>query len=187
MNINFSNKTALVTGATRGIGFQVAHDLEASGVEKLLLTGTDPDEINHLNKQASSEGSCRHYMSVDFSNKESFRCFANALEQFEKVDVCINNAAMNRPKPLTNVSEDDWQQALAVNLRAPLAITKIVAEKMASHNYGRIVNISSIFGKLSKAGRSMYTITKAGLNGLTVSSSIELAHSNILVNTVLVC
>jgi NAD(P)-dependent dehydrogenase (short-subunit alcohol dehydrogenase family) len=184
MNIDFTDKVALVTGATRGIGQKIASDLEAANIHLLILTGTDPNEVNRLNQESRIDTCERHYLAVDLSDTASFENFKKELRKFPRIDVCINNAAVNNPKPLLDTDERDWDQTISVNLQSAFFITKLVAEKMTLHNYGRIVNISSIYSKISKARRSLYTITKTGLNGLTVSSAIELAQSNVLVNSV---
>jgi 3-oxoacyl-[acyl-carrier protein] reductase len=96
----------------------------------------------------------------------------------------VNNAGINRLNAINNVLENDWEDMVAVNLSAPFKILKAVSSKMISQEYGRIINISSIFGKISKERRVVYSATKFGLHGLTVGASNDLARYNIMVNTV---
>lgn len=184
MNIDFRGQTALVTGATRGIGKQIADDLEALGAD-LILTGSNAEQIATHNREAERYGKCsKRYIAVDFSNKERTNDFLNQIGKINKIDICINNAGINRINSIDETLLEDWHDIQAVNLEAPFLITRAVSRIMKSNRYGRIVNISSIFGVISKAKRSLYSISKFGLRGLTVSSALDLAAYDILVNTV---
>lgn len=184
MNVDFEGQTVLVTGATRGMGKQFADDFAKLGAN-LILTGTDKDKIETLNREAKRDGQlARKYYAVDFANAESTKAFIEAIEPYQKIDVCINNAGINRINFIDETLLEDWKEILAVNLEAPFMITRAVSKLMKKNHYGRIVNIVSIFGVISKAKRSVYTTTKFGLRGLTVASAIELAPYNVLVNSV---
>ena len=182
MKIDFTGKTILVTGATRGIGKQIADDLALLGAE-LILTGTHPDQIAELNELAQSENLQRKYYCVDLLNKVSLDDFILKLESYPKIDALVNNAGINRLNFINDILENDWNEMLAVNLSAPFRLLKTVSKKMISHQYGRVINIASIFSKISKEKRSAYSATKFGLHGLTVGVSNDLARHNILVNT----
>jgi len=184
MNIDFQGQTVLVTGATRGMGKRFADDFAKLGAD-LILTGTDKEKIERLNREARRDGQTfKKYYAVDFANAESTKVFLEAIETYQKIDVCINNAGINRINFIDETSLEDWKDILNVNLDAPFRIIRTVSRLMKKNRYGRIVNIASIFGCISKAKRSMYTTTKFGLRGLTVTSSIELAPYNVLVNSV---
>ncbi|TGN18272.1 SDR family NAD(P)-dependent oxidoreductase [Leptospira idonii] len=176
MNIRFDQQTILVTGATRGIGRQLAVDFESLG-GSVIVTGTGKDSPGFV-KNGNFE-----YYNVDFCNNKQKQGFTEFLESKNKIDVCINNAGINRLNYLEDVEEIDFSEMMRVNLEIPFLITKLVAKKMKTAGYGRIINISSIFGKLSKEKRSVYSVTKFGIKGLTVSSAIELAKFGVLVNT----
>ena len=180
--MDFTGQTVLVTGATRGICKQIADDFEKLGA-RLLLTGTDKSQIESLRKKYSAKGR-RTYYCVDFTNTQSTEAFLKELRKNKKIDVCINNAGINRINPIDETLPEDWDDMLSVNLTAPYLIIREVSRIMKKNRYGRIVNISSIFGVISKAKRSLYSATKFGLRGLTVASAIELARYNVLVNTV---
>ena len=184
MKIDFQGQKILITGATRGMGKQFADDFANLGAN-LILTGTGKDKIEALNREANHDKQAsRKYYAVDFANAESTKAFIEAIEAYQKIDVCINNAGINRINFIDETLIEDWKDILNVNLEAPFMITRAVSRLMKKNRYGRIINIASIFGVISKAKRSIYTTTKFGLHGLTVSSAIELAPYNILVNSV---
>lgn len=183
MTIDFHNKIVLVTGATKGIGKQIADDLYKAGAH-LLLTGTKPEEINRLNNHAKTNDERRRYFCVDFSNEQSVAAFLQVLEAMPRIDSLVNNAGINQLNPIDKIDESDWAGMLAVNLSTPLRLIKLISAKMIQQQYGRIINIGSIFSKISKEQRAAYSATKFGLHGLTVGVSNDLARHKILVNTV---
>lgn len=182
MNIDFTGKTILVTGATRGIGKQIADDLSSLGA-MLILTGTNLEQIDELNQRAQIKNLNRIYYCVDLLNKESVDIFIEKLETHHKIDGLVNNAGINRLNFIYDILDNDWDEMLAVNLSAPFRLLKAVSKKMISHQYGRVINIASIFSKISKEKRSSYSATKFGLHGLTVGVSNDLARHNIFINT----
>ena len=180
MNIDFKGQVVLVTGATRGIGKQLADDFARLGA-KLILTGTSEEQVRDLNELS---GSRRKYYSVDFTDRHSTENFLQELKQYEKIDVCVNNAGINRINYIDKTLLKDWDDIISVNLKAPFMIIREVSNIMKKNGYGRIINISSIFGVVSREERSIYTTSKFGLSGLTVSTAIDLAQYCVLVNAV---
>lgn len=180
MNYNFTKKTVLITGATRGIGKSIADSLINCGAN-LILTGTKQNEIIDLNKTYINNSKI-NYFHLDFLDDQSKKVFYQNISKVKKIDVCINNAGVNYVEDF--IKSLKFDQISKVNIQGPYELLKIVAPKMINNNYGRIINIASIWSVSTKKGRSLYTMSKNALVGLTKTLSIELAPYNILVNAV---
>ena len=181
ININLSEKTALITGATRGIGRAIADEFIEAGA-KVILTGTSQSEIDQLNSE--NENKAIKWLMADFSTSDKIGFFIKKLENINSVDICVNNAGINIIKPFNEVSNEEYERLMSVNLSAPFSIVQCLISNMEKQNYGRIVNIASIWSEISKSGRSLYTSSKSGLVGFTRSLAVEYAAANILVNAV---
>ena len=185
MKIDLTGKTALITGATRGIGLAIARAFLSAGAD-LILTGTQEAGKNLIDKrlQKLNDDQIIEYIAVDFGNEESFDSFLDTLKSKERIDICINNAGTNHIKKIEDISFEDIQNLHKINLYAPFLILSIVLEKMKKNGWGRVVNIGSLWSKLSREGRSLYSSSKYGLMGLTVTAALEYAPFNVLVNMV---
>ena len=186
MKIDFNGQVVLVTGATRGIGKQIADGFARLGA-KLILTGTKEEQIKALNESAGKDKdgeTTREYYCVDFTDAKSTETFIEHLRRYDRIDVCVNNAGINRINYIDETQLKDWDDIIAVNLKAPFLIIREVSKIMKKNGYGRIVNICSIFGVISREKRSIYSSSKFGLRGLTAAASNELAKYNVLVNSV---
>ena len=184
MVIDFTGKTALVTGATRGIGKAIADTLWQSGAE-VYLTGTKQEEIDSLNQEVESQGIERkHYLSVDLNSEYSLNKFLLELEKLPEIDICVNNAGINIVRDFCEVPFEEFMKVQKVNVFGPRQILNVVVPKMKANKYGRIVNIASILSVINRPGRSSYGISKNAIHGLTKALSIELAADNIMVNSV---
>ena len=179
--IDLSGKTALITGATRGIGKAIANVFIDAGAN-VILTGTKQSEINLFNSE--NKNKAIKWLMADLSTSDKIGHFIKDLENMDSVDICINNAGINIIKPLNEVSNKDYDRLMSVNLSAPFRIIQSLIPNMKEHNYGRIVNIASIWSEISKSGRSLYTTSKTGIVGFTRSVAVEYGTLNILVNTV---
>jgi 3-oxoacyl-[acyl-carrier protein] reductase len=182
--MDLKGRTALVTGATRGIGKAIAEVFHAAGAD-LILTGTKPEEIEQLNATTlESRVSNIHYTQVDFTDEASVQNFLMMLGHLDKIDICVNNAGVNRVAKFTDTSAEDFDWINQVNLRGPYRTLKVIAPKMIEQRYGRIVNIASIWSVVTRPGRSLYASSKNALVGMTKTLAVELAPHNVLVNAV---
>jgi 3-oxoacyl-[acyl-carrier protein] reductase len=181
MKFDFSNKTIVITGGTRGIGAAIVESFQKCNAE-IIATGTNNNELDRLNRE--SAGKIIKYIHLDFTSNESVQEFLVYLDNQDHIDVFINNAGVNKIDSILDVTEDDWDWINNVNLRGPFLLTRVVANKMKKQGYGRMVNIASILGVVSKTKRAAYSATKWGLIGFTKAVAIELAPHNILINAV---
>ena len=180
MKIDFSNKTVIVSGGTRGIGAALVK-LFFNCNAQVIATGAHLEEIEKLNAQSKDRVK---YLHLDFTSNQSVKACISNIVKLEKIDVLINNAGVNKIDSIQDIVEDDWDWINHVNLRGPFQLTKAVSKIMQNQGYGRMVNIASIFGVVSKAKRAAYSTTKWGLIGFTKAVALDLAPHNILVNAV---
>jgi 3-oxoacyl-[acyl-carrier protein] reductase len=181
--LDFSGQVVLITGATRGIGAAVADDMERAGAE-LILTGTNPQTIAEANRDAGERGRKVRYLQADFGDDASLENFLSELSRIPRIDVCINNAGINKIDPIFDLTQADYERITRVNLRAPTLVCASVCATMKANGYGRIVNIASIWSTATKGGRALYSMTKTGLVGLTRTVAVDMAPYNVLANSV---
>ena len=173
-------RKVLVTGATRGIGRAIAARLLQDGYG-VYGAGTQ----NSAERCAGlSDLAGVNWLDVDFSNRDSVREFLAVLSELGPFASLVNNAGVNRIKPLDQVDEDDYDFVHDINLRAPYMICREVIRGMAAQGTGRIVNIASIWSVITKAHRSLYSSAKTGLIGQTRAFAAEFGAQGILVNLV---
>lgn len=169
---DLSNKTALVTGGTRGIGRAIAMRLYEAGA-KVIITGNSAPSWSVEVK----------YEKVNFSKTEELLSFTKKMSH-AKIDILINNAGINKIAKLENIELADFLNIQSVNLKAPFLLCQALVPGMLKAGFGRIVNIGSIFGRISKEYRTSYSASKFALEGITRSLALELASQNILINCV---
>jgi 3-oxoacyl-[acyl-carrier protein] reductase len=183
MTFDFHGQTALVTGGTKGIGNQISRDLHRAGAN-IIVTGRNSKSFESIRSTFDKGNGFIEFLNVDFSKSQSTKAFLSELEKFNKVDILVNNVGINRIGYIDETSMKDWEDVISVNLKAPFALIRQVSKNMKKHRYGRIINIGSIFGVISKPKRSIYSMTKHGIHGLTIACALDLAPFGILVNTV---
>ena len=181
MKIDFTNKTVVVTGGTRGVGAAIVQLFQECNAE-IIATGTNLDNLKRLNEKSSDKRT--KYTHLDFISDDSVQNFLGYIEKLGRIDVLINNAGVNKIDSIHEISENDWDWMNEVNLRGPFLITRSVSKIMKKQGYGKIVNIASVFSIVSREKRAAYSTTKWGLVGFTKAIAHDLAPHNILVNAV---
>ncbi len=177
--MRFENKTIVITGGTRGIGAAIGqHFVELGG--DVVLTGRNKEELSRLQQES---GSNVRYAYLELGKKESVGEFVEFLGTLETLDVLVNNAGINRIDRVESIRALDFDEVIDVNLKGPFYVCQKAAQLMANKG-GRIVNIASIWSKVTKEGRTSYIVSKAGLAGLTRGFATDMAKDNVLVNTV---
>lgn len=178
-------KVALITGATRGIGRQVALTLAKEGYNIALNYRTANNELEELKNEITSNGIEVLAVQGDVSSFEDCERFIKEIiEKFERIDVLVNNAGITKDMLLARMKEEDFKQVIDVNLVGTFNVTKNVISYMMKARSGRIINVSSVVGVSGNAGQSNYAASKAGIIGFTKSLAKEVASRNILVNAV---
>ncbi len=179
------DKVALITGAARGIGKQIAITLAKEGYNIALNYRTNTDSIIELKDQIESYGVKCLLIQGDVSVYEDTERMTNeTIEEFGKIDVLVNNAGITKDTLLLRMKEEDFESVINVNLIGTYNMTKNVSSHMMKARNGRIINVSSVVGVSGNAGQSNYSASKAGIIGFTKSLAKELASRNILVNAV---
>ncbi len=179
------NKVALITGATRGIGKQIALTLSKEGYNIVLNYRTENDELKELVNQIESNNVECLTVKGDVSIFDDCKNFTQkAIEKFGKIDVLVNNAGITRDTLLARMTEEDFTKVIDVNLVGTFNVTKNVISYMMKARSGRIINISSVVGVSGNAGQTNYSASKAGIIGFTKSLAKEVSSRNILVNAV---
>lgn len=168
-----SGLRALVTGGTRGIGAAIAERLQAGGVQ-VTITGTSPEWHGDFDVE---------YMPVRFDDPESLDTFCTAIEERE-FDVLVNNAGINKIGPFIEIDPQDFSRIQHVNVMGPFRVSQAVITGMKGRGWGRIVTLSSIWGRISKEYRASYSASKFAVDGMMAALSAELAGSGILANCV---
>ncbi len=181
---NLSNKIAIVTGASRGIGSAIAHNLSKAGA-KVVLISRSIDALKSVEAEIKSNGGEAISISADVSNLESFtNAISQVVETWGTVDILINNAGITKDNIILRLKEEDWDAVIDINLKGCFNGIKAVTRPMLKARSGRIINITSVIGLIGNSGQSNYAASKAGILGLTKSIAKELGSRNITVNAI---
>jgi 3-oxoacyl-[acyl-carrier protein] reductase len=178
---DLTGKTALITGASGGIGASIARALHGAGAS-VALSGTREGPLQDL---AAELGGRAHVLPCDLSDTSALEALPKAaIEAMGTLDILVNNAGITRDMLFMRLSDDDWDQVIAVNLTASMRLCRAVIRPMMKARWGRIINIGSVVGSTGNAGQANYAAAKAGLIGLTKSIAAEVASRGITANTI---
>jgi len=178
-------KTAVITGAARGIGRAIALKFAAEGADVAFSDIRYDENCQNLEKELADLGVKGKGYASDASSFESSEQFINeVLKDFGKVDILVNNAGITRDNLLLRMSEQDWDLIMQINLKSVFNLTKAVQRSMIKQRGGSIINMSSVVGVNGNAGQSNYSASKAGLIGFTKSIALELGSRNIRCNAI---
>ena len=179
------NKVACITGATRGIGKQIAITLAKNGYDIVVNYKTENDDLIETKKEIESQNVKCLALQGDVSKFEDCESIAKEIiDKFGKIDVLVNNAGITKDMLLMRMKEEDFKQVIDVNLMGTFNMTKSVIGYMMKARTGRIINLSSVVGIVGNAGQTNYSASKAGIIGFTKSLAKEVASRNILVNAI---
>ena len=179
------NKIALITGATRGIGKQIAITLAENGFDIALNYRKENEDLENTKMEIEKLGRKCVAVKGDVSSYEDCENFVKeVIAQYGKIDVLVNNAGITKDNLLMRMKKEDFEDVLNVNLVGTFNVTKNVIPYMMKERNGRIINISSVVGIAGNAGQTNYAASKAGIIGFTKSLAKEVASRNILVNAV---
>jgi 3-oxoacyl-[acyl-carrier protein] reductase len=181
---NLTDKVAIVTGASRGIGEAIAKQLSSCGA-KIILIARNSDQLVAVKETIISNGGIAESFAGDVSNLNSIsEIVTNTIDKWGRIDILVNNAGIARDNIIMRMKEDDWDSVMNINLKGCFNGIKSVARPMIKNKAGRIINITSVIGQIGNAGQSNYAASKAGIMGLTKSMAKELGSRNITVNAV---
>jgi len=177
-------RIALVTGASQGIGRACALRLARSGAT-IALAARNQQRLEQVGTEITAAGGQAAAFPMDVASEDNVKSAIKAVvARFGKIDILVNNAGITRDQLLLRMKRADWDAVLATNLTAAYLCTQQALGSMLKQRWGRIINITSIFGQIGQAGQANYAASKAGLIGLTMAVAREVASRNITVNAV---
>lgn len=182
MDKKLTEKTALITGANRGLGRALATSLAQAGAE-IILVARNEEALASVQAEITGAGGRASHHVTDVSDAAAVENLKETVfADHEVVDILINNAGINNRKHLVDFPLDEWNEIVAINLTAPFLMCRSFVPAMKEHGFGRVINMTSIMSHVSLPGRTGYCATKAGLLGLTKALALELAGDGITVN-----
>jgi NAD(P)-dependent dehydrogenase (short-subunit alcohol dehydrogenase family) len=181
---DLSGRIAIVTGGNQGIGFSIARGLASAGATVVIANRRVP-EGQKAAESLKKEGLNALAIPVDVSNISSIKSLVSkVINDYGEIDILVNDAGIQISKPAEELSEEEWDHMMNVNLKGLFFCCQLVGQGMIKRKKGKIINISSIVSKIARPGRSIYATTKAGVSHLTRSLALEWAKYNIDVNAI---
>jgi 3-oxoacyl-[acyl-carrier protein] reductase len=182
--MSLSGRVALITGASQGIGRTCALKLAAQGAT-VAAVARNQEKLDDLVKEITTAGGKASAYSLDVANEDQIKTvFKEAIAQLGKIDILVNNAGVTKDTLIMRMKRADWDAVINTNLTSAYLCTQQVISSMLKQRWGRIINITSIFGQTGQAGQANYASSKAGLIGLTMALAREVASRNITCNAV---
>jgi len=179
-----SGRVALVTGASQGIGRAIAFRLASMGAA-VAVAARNQEKLGELVRDIASSGGKATAIAMDVADEEQIKAgFKSAISQFGKIDILVNNAGITRDQLIMRMKRADWDAVLNTNLTSAYLCTQQAIGSMLKQRWGRIINVTSVFGQTGQAGQANYASSKAGLIGLTMAVAREVGSRNITCNAV---
>jgi len=179
------NKVIIVTGASRGIGREISRELAKKGYIIIANYNKSEKQMLELKEELEKEKIKIDIFKADVSKrKETQQLVKYAIKKYGKIDVLINNAGISQIKEFTQITDEDWNNMININLNSVFYMTQEVCKNMIHNKNGCIINMSSIWGQIGASCESHYSVSKAGIDAITKSLAKELGTSNIRVNSI---
>lgn len=182
---NLTGKTAIITGASRGIGAEIARKLAAAGAKIVVNYSGSQEKAEAVAAEIQGNGGEAIAIKANVSDAEAVKAMVDeTMKAFGSIDILVNNAGITRDNLMMRMKDDEWDDVINTNLKGVFICTKAVTRQMMKQRSGRIINIASIVGVMGNAGQANYVAAKAGVIGLTKTTARELASRNITANAV---
>ncbi len=182
--MNLNGRVAVVTGASQGIGRACAIELAKQGAS-LALVARNQQKLEEVAHQIAAAGGKARVTPTDIDNEDQIKtAFKAVIADLGKIDILVNNAGVTRDQLVMRMKRADWDSVLTTNLTSAYLCTQQVISPMLKQRWGRIINVTSVFGQMGQAGQANYASSKAGLIGLTMAIARELGSRNITCNAV---
>lgn len=182
---NLTGKTAIITGASRGIGAEIARKMAEAGAKVVVNYSGSQAKAEAVVEEIKNNGGEAIAVKADVADADAVKAMVEqAMQAFGSVDILVNNAGITRDNLMMRMKDDEWDDVINTNLKGVFICTKAVTRQMMKQRSGRIVNIASIVGVMGNAGQANYVAAKAGVIGLTKTTARELASRNITANAV---
>jgi NAD(P)-dependent dehydrogenase (short-subunit alcohol dehydrogenase family) len=180
---DLTGRVALVTGGSRGLGKAMARGLAEAGAD-IAISARKEDELTSAAAEIGAGLKSRvHWFRADLAQRDQTAALAkDVLAKMGRVDILINNAGHNKVAAIDEITDQEWDEIMQLNLTSCMALSRALAPQMKERRWGRIIHISSVMALVSKAGRNVYSTTKSGLIGLAMASALDLARHGITVN-----